>query len=324
MPTMTPGLARPRQDLAQHLEEFAQDESVYIADQIFADLPVSKKRGVIWRIPAKSSARLVETQTAPGAAAPRGRITLDDQPYLVQTHKHETTYDDETEADFADVISFERTAAALSRHVILRAREKRAADLTVRNSADFPLTGNTGLAVDTPWDDPDGATPAADLVHGIDAIRRQTGVTGFGMHLQIPYYLHRQLSLAKDVRDALKIDSKEFPGAVPTESLATYFGVGRVIVAGAMYDADDQGVATEDLVDIWPDDHAFLFIPGGGGLERPQLGRTMVWTEYGRKMSVDVYRDEEHESDVLRVKQSVQELLFGTRFGFRFGGLKDS
>ena len=115
----------------------------------------------------------------------------------------------------------------------------------------------------------------------------------------------------------------KFPGAtVITEEMlrsqmAAILGIRNLIVGQAVYNSADEG-QTFTGAEIWPDDYAMVAVLGSEGLpiSEPQLGRTIVWDPYADSLEyVESYREEQTESEIIRVKSFSDEKIFDPYFG---------
>jgi hypothetical protein len=113
-----------------------------------------------------------------------------------------------------------------------------------------------------------------------------------------------------------------FPGAVLISeemiraNLAAIFGLQQLFVGSSSYNSADEGL-TVAMTDLWPDDYAMIAALGREGMPmtEPQLGRSIVWENYIPDVAyTEEYREEQTESDIYRVKESVQEKLFDEYF----------
>jgi len=133
--------------------------------------------------------------------------------------------------------------------------------------------------------------------------------------LIISYTTFLALQVADQIVDQLKYT---FPGIDVTnlnaQQLARVFGVPRVWVAGAVYDSAGKGQAAS-IADIWDDEYAALVrVSNGQDLMEPCVGRTFLWTaDSPQSPIVEEYRDEEHRSDVYRVRHHVAEEFIASK-----------
>jgi len=113
---------------------------------------------------------------------------------------------------------------------------------------------------------------------------------------------------------------------VVEEAIANILGLKNIFVGNNVYNSANEG-ATISVSDIWSDDYASIFLQCDPS-ERvtPGLGRTVSWemdapgmVAEGAEMvdipaTVEQYREEQTRSDIFRVRQNTDELIFDKYF----------
>lgn len=89
------------------------------------------------------------------------------------------------------------------------------------------------------------------------------------------------------------------------------FGVSNIIILPTRYNSANKG-ATADREKIWPDDAYFVGQVAGGDFSNGGFGRTIAYAPDGGAFTAETYRDEPIKSDVLRVYNSVDEVIINT------------
>jgi hypothetical protein len=139
----------------------------------------------------------------------------------------------------------------------------------VYNTTNFPVSGNTGVTLGTPWSDIT-SRPSDDITARMEIINRLTGATSFNLLINIAQWRH--LSRNTSVRATLNQSANQ-PGLVPLDTLAFALGgsmLNKIIVAGGT-----QGTSA-----IASNTYAGLFVApptDPNDLESPQFMRTMKW-----------------------------------------------
>jgi hypothetical protein len=86
------------------------------------------------------------------------------------------------------------------------------------------------------------------------------------------------------------------------------FGVSEVIILPTRYNSAAKGAAA-DRSKIWADTEYFVGQIGGGDFSNGGFGRTIAYSADGGAFTAETYRDEPIKSDVLRVYNSVDEVI---------------
>ena len=77
--------------------------------------------------------------------------------------------------------------------------------------------------------------------------------------------------------------------------------------------------AQDNATDIWDDEYALLYMSYGGRSLKsvPHIGRSILWTQDSpTDLVAERYRDENVRSDILRVRQSLDEVVFTPAAGY--------
>jgi|TARA_R100000149_G_C5880307_1_gene145257 hypothetical protein len=89
------------------------------------------------------------------------------------------------------------------------------------------------------------------------------------------------------------------------------FGVQNIIILPTRYNSANKG-ATASRAKIWEDDEYFVGQIAGGDFSNGGFGRTIAYGADGGAFTAETYRDEPIKSDVLRVFNSVDEVIINT------------
>lgn len=301
-----------RPDLGVAVMEFNEGAILnYIGLQCMPIFRTPKASGSYLVVPKEALLKLAETRRAP-----RGAYARDDWEYERGTFstsergKEELLDDGERELlDLEAMGTADFVATQRAYNDIMRGQEKRIAEILF-NSTNFSNGGD----VSNEWDDASNATPINDVNDANITLKNQCGMLGNTLILSWVNFL--QLRECDQIVDRIKYT---FPGIdinnMSTAQLAAAFGVPRVLIGGSVYDAAAKG-QDASITDIWDDEYAMLAVVSSGGpdLREPSIGRTFLWTEDSpQNPIVEQYRDEEHRSDVFRVRHNVSESLVASR-----------
>jgi hypothetical protein len=301
-----------RPDLGAAVMEYNESSVVgFIGLQCLPVFRTSKNAGSYPVIPKEALLKLSETSRAPRAAYPRDDWEYERGTFQTAERGKEELLDDSERELFdqeapgmADFVATQRAW-----NDIMRGQEKRIADLLF-NSTNFANGGD----VTNEWDDATNATPINDVNDANYNLVQQCGMQGNTLIFSWKVWL--QLRECDQIVDRLKYT---FPGidinTMSTAQMAAAFGVPRILVGGSVYDSAGRG-QDASISDIWDDEYAMLAVISSGGmnLREPSIGRTFLWTEDSpQNPIVEQYRDEEHRSDVFRVRHHVSEALIASR-----------
>ncbi|MDH3282077.1 MAG: hypothetical protein OEQ18_13245 [Gammaproteobacteria bacterium] len=293
----------------EHLGDAAANG--FIADEVLPVFETAKKDSQFPKLPREAFLKVPNTKRAARGAYNRGDYGFDMDNYLCDEDGWEEVVDDSEAALYSRFFDAEVIATMRAMNIIMRAREKRVAD------AVFNATTFSANAVTNEWDDAANATPLLDVKAGKLAIRNATGL--IPNTLIISYSTFLDLGLSAEVLNRIKYTNPNVTaGEIPASLLAQYFGVGRILIGGAILDATAKGKSMVTATDLWNKEYAMLcYIRASNDLLAPTLGRTFLWTEDSPGMlNVETYRDETVRGDVVRVRQSTDEKLLHVACGY--------
>jgi len=169
------------------------------------------------------------------------------------------------------------------------------------NAAAFNATAQTGGAMS----DADAAKPIASIQN---AVERLNG-NGFydNLALIMETSLFNEMINTVDVRGIFNASGQYTNRQVILDAL----GVNQIILCPTRYNSAAKGKAVVRSK-IWSDSTYFVGQVGGGDFANGGFGRTLAYTPDGGVFSAEQYRDEPIKSDVLRVFNSVDEVIINT------------
>ncbi len=314
-PTSTAAVSRA--DLAGIVSEHVLTGQRFIAPQLLGVIPTIEQKGDFSRLPSEARTQIHTAPRAPRSAYPQVDFEVEGDSFACVEYGLEIHVDDSERALYASRFDLELESAEIVTNALQMGGEKRVADLI---AASFALSGSTGATVANAWSDAVNATPIDDVMTGRETVRDQCGV--FPDTLVLNPKTITDLSMCDQIVDRVKYISGEVVrGELTPAFFSQIFQVPRILVPYGRYNSADSG-QTESLADIWPDSWGFLAVTDGGpSTLSPRVGAIFAWENDGGVMTVEQYRAEATRSDVLRVRQNVDEKIFSTRFGYRLGGL---
>ena len=299
----------PREDLGVAFHEYDTSVEGFVADIALPPVKVGKKAATMGVI-TRENLKRESSDHANGAAF--GRITLisEDKSYACHDHGLEGQLTDEDRATYeTDYDAEYETVQSVTRKMYIE-REIRVAaamfNITTWNGAAL-YTDNSG----NPWDNI-ATTIIAQVIAAKTRVRLNCGVMPDTM--LIGQTSLENLLLNTQIR-------AQFPGAnlitlaMIQQALGAIFGLTSLIVGKAGYDSANEGLNFVGA-ECWPDDYALIYKRHTGGRATPGLGRNVEWTGVdGGLGQVKEYREEQTESDILRVRDFSFEWIFDAYFG---------
>ena len=313
MPIHTGSVAIPKPWVAKALMEWSPDDQLYAADKVLPMSGVQVQDGTLPIVQREDMLRIENTELSPGATY--GRVEFREKGLQFHCVKNglEAQITDEDRALYKTAFDVELVKAKQVRTMMAVKRESRVA------TAIFNTTVWTGAALYTdnsgsPW-----TTVGTDVFTQIEAALEKVRL-GSGMLANALVLNTTNIGrlLANTVIRA------RYPGAaiitrqMLVDTLAQLFGIQQIIECGAVYSSAAEG-QTFVGANIWSNLYAMLArVCTGSDLSQPGLGRTIRWDAVsGMEADVEVstYREEQTDSDVIKVRNYLDELVLGSAFG---------
>ena len=237
---------------------------------------------------------------AAGSAFARRDFAYGQQDYSCKQYALEGLLPDE-DASKASDDGVTDAAAAIAQKLqrdIMVGHELRAA--AAMNSAAFNAT-----AVTASFNSKDTALPIEDIQL---AVERLNG-NGFydGLSLIIETSLFNKMINTDDVRGIFNGNGQYTNRQVILDAL----GVNNIIICPTRYNSAAKGKAAARSK-VWSTGHFFVGQVAGGDFANGGFGRTLSYGPDGGVFSAETYRDEPIKSDVMRVLNSVDEVIINT------------
>ena len=314
MPVVHTGsVAIPKPWVAQALMEWTPDDQLYAADKVLPKIGVQVQSGTLPIVQREDMLRIENTQLAPGATY--GRVDFREEGLQFRCVKNglEAQITDEDRAIYKTAFDVELVKAKQVSTMMAIKREARAAAAIF--SAAWTGGGAT-LYTDVtaaPWTTA-ASDPFTQIEAAVEHVRLNSGMlpnalimntTNLGRLLFNTVIRARYPGAAIITRDMLK------------DTLAQLFGINTIIECGAVYSSAAEGAAFVGA-NIWSNLYCGVArVCTSEDPSEPGLGRTLRWDALdGGETDVDVtlYREEQTDSDVLKVKNYLDELILGTAY----------
>lgn len=273
---------------------YMQDESAYIATQVFPVVPVQHQADVYY-VFSKDDFFRDEAQLRADATESAGSgFNLSTQGYQARVWAIHKDVGDQLRrnADPGVDIDVVTTRFVTQRMMIRRERYFVASFLTSGlwgTDVAFSAGGTPGTATSVPWSDDSGSDPFTDISNGQQQILLTTGVEANTLVLSYPVYM----TLRKHplIIDRIKYTTPVFAGNITPQLLATAFDVDRVLVSRAVYNSSPEGQAGSYSF-IMGNSALLLHTPAAPSLMTPAAGYTFSWQGYTglNDVGVQVYQ----------------------------------
>ena len=296
---MLPNLGSTKVDkILSQFSQMLRNEN-YISEMLLPIIKVKEKTGKFAKY-GKENLRVYTEQIfrGPGARARGVNYTASQGTYVCRERAMEKFVPDEFQNNQDKPYDAKRDATEILNDVIWNNQE-RALAVTMEDTA--VLTQNTTLSGTSQWSDYVNSDPFDDIQTAITTVRTATGqrpnTIAFGRAS------FDKLKAHPDVREQVKYtNGGQLSDDAFRAFLKGFFNLKTVLVGDAVYDTVDEG-QTASLGDIWGKHCWLLYVNQKPTLMKATFGATLVDVP----KQVDVYREEAHLSDVVRVRNSFDQ-----------------
>jgi len=255
--------------------------SMLIGDRVFQTVPVAKQSDYFFKFLKGAWFRNEARVRGPGGKAARGDypVTTDTYSCIERAFAHPIPIELINNAD--SVLQPMATGVGFATNAVMLAKEKIISDLVVTTGT---WTGEEDCAAG--WlatVDGSGNTFIADVLGGIDSVRRLIGQTPNVMVMD--YKTFKNIKQEYTVLERIKYTGTSGkPADVTTQTLAQLFELDEVLIGGSLYSSAEEVVAGTDFtaVDLWEQTatkgSAFLYYrPPTPAVEVPAAGYVFNW-----------------------------------------------
>lgn len=247
---------------------------------------------------------------APGSHAveiPGLRVSTN--PYFAREYALQIAVTDEERENADTPLSPDRDGVELVTSKIMLKREQRMKDL-VTATANYHTGHSTTLAGTDQWSDA-ASSPIVDLkaglrkVHSVLFMEPNTAV--------IPYQV---MAVLEDHADFIERIKYSQAGIVTADIIAAVVGLQKIVVPGIGYNSATNPNQTVSLAYLWGKDVVLAWVPPRAGLKTPAFAYEFNWRFPGGRDQVVVrWRDNNRESDIVRVKRRYDLKMIATDEG---------
>jgi len=324
----TGSVATPKPYVARAIQEASGIDEMFVADRVLPLFPTRVQDGTLNIVQREDMLRIENTVLAPGAAYGRVHFREEGLAFHCVKNGEEGQVTDEARAMYADVFDAEVVAARQVYANLRRSRENRVASAILNTTTWTGATLYTDVSA-APW-----TTVASDVVS-------QVATAAEKVHLACGLMPNALIMNTTNVNCLIAntVIRARFPGApfitrqMLADGLASIFGIPYLIECGAVKNSAIEGAAHTGAY-IWSSTYAMVArIRTGGIPEEPGLGVTMNWnlvpsmaiaageTAGGapggedQSIEVETYREPQTDSDIVKVRQYIDELILGAAYG---------
>lgn len=322
MPRPTSSTTFHRPDLGALAYEYAMEASLrgFIADLVLPVFETQEKTADYPIIPTEAILKIPHNiKRAPKSGYARDDFQFENGTFACEEYGFEQPVDESEAALYRRFFDAEVIGAKRATNILLRAREKRAADLLFNPTTFAGYTNN----VLQEWDKPNDATPLSDVRAAKQAIRGRTGLAANGMVISRTVFdnviVSAQFLKHVEQTRAVLLDNFE----TQKNLLAQFFGVDTLYVGNAVIDSAKKGKASV-IADLWDDEYCLVgvFAKTPMDLSEPCVGRSFLWVpESPGIITTETYREESKRSDIIRVRHTMDEVTMFVAAGQLLGNI---
>ena len=290
---------------------YIQEQSAYIASQVFPLIPVEKQSDKYFTYAKGDWFRDEAQLRAPATESAGSGYTLATSSYSTQVYAFHKDVDDQVRANADTPLNPDRDATTFVTQRMLMRQE-------VQWTSDFFASGIWANDV-TPsnlWSDYTSSDPIGDVETGKAAMLNSTGY--LPNTLVLGYDVFRQLRHHPDIVDRVKYTSAE---NVTEDILARFFGVDRIMVARAIRNTGLEGAANS-FSNIAGKNAALYYVAPTPGLLTPSAGYTFAWRGVSDGMGANIgitrFRMPELRADRIEAQMAWDNKVIASDLGYFF------
>lgn len=298
-----------RPDLATGVLGFSAGVDKFMGLKLIAPVGVSVRNGSFGKVTyAQMTGGPLSVKRAPGSDYYRNDTQVTNDTFDCEEYGVEELVDDGSALVVGQYFDAEMTAAKKGIYNILYQQEVRIKTL-LQSTGTF--SSGYQYACYDEWDQASTATPIKDILGAKMKLYQNSGADesmGAKLVLGMSHKVFTALAGTNDVKGALGFNGPGLPPAYwQTEAIARVLGVDEVVYS----------IATASGSDLWDDEYAYLFFKSeSSDMSIPRLGNVFRWdSDCADNALVETYRDEPRRSNVVRVRQHVDEKIVNVQCG---------
>jgi hypothetical protein len=303
-----------RADLADVVKDNMYGNGDLVGLNAMPLLPVSRKSGNFATVAFSEQPTNTDSKRAPGAGYDRQRREVTDDNYACVEFGREEPIDDGSDLEISEYFDIEvDTAQSLAGRILVE-QEVRLEAILFDIASTFASYTTNG----SDWTTAANGLPMGDIRAAVDSLKSQIN-GGIGNARLVAICTDTTLNAAlatNEIKTALNAGSDISFSSKDAASAALARACGLDSIHSTSI--QNNGAA------VW-DNYLFgIYMVGSGRSlqSTPQVGRTFLWeSDASENALVETYRDESVRSDIVRVRQHVQEKVLSARCGHILTGL---
>jgi hypothetical protein len=294
---------------------YLQDQSGFISDKIFPNVPVKKQSDKYFIYDKDAWFRSDAQKRAPSTESAGSGYTLSQGTYSCDVFALHKDIDDDVRANADKPLDMDRDATMFVTRQMLMKREQDFKATYFKTSTWTGSSTGGDITPTTKWG-ASGATPIDDITAQIDAMEGKTG------------FAPNTLVLPKDVWTAIK-NSADFLNRVKTTSdkivtidlLARVLEIDKVYIAKAVQNTAIEG-ATAALSYLYTNAAMLVYAAPNPSIMQPTAGYTFSWNgrtgTQGQGQRVSKFRHDLIKSDRIEAEMTYDQKLVAADMGVYF------
>lgn len=273
MPQPVPADVHVNQPLTNISVAYLAEQTDYVADKMFPNVPVMKQSDVYFEYPKGNWYRSEAKPRGVSQESAGSGFEVEKKTYSSQVKALHKDVDDQLRANQDAPLNMDRDAAEFVTRGLMLRKEKDWGESYFKTGIWTGGTGGTDITPATKWD-ASGSTPIADIRTEMGVMKSKTG------------FRPNKLGLAEDVWLALQ-DNSDFLDRiaytqrkiVTTELLASVLGLDEVHILGGIENTAEEGAA--DALDwLFKGQALLVYAPATPSIMKPSAGYVFSWTGY--------------------------------------------
>jgi len=301
--------AAVRQDIADVLIEHALGAGEFIGLRAMPIFASEVKNGKFAKLAFSQVKTKVTADRAPGSNYNQVQHEVTSDTFDAQEYGLEEPVDDGEALVLGRYFDAEIAAAAFAQYYVMLKQEQRINSLLFDTATTF---ASYTSAVTTPWSTAATATPVADVEYAKEQIRRQIGgkmMNGTRFVGLLNSTTMRNLRNTSDIKDRVKYTQGGLRNQLSNQEIADALGIDELHDSAVQYNGSD----------IWSTSKFGLYLVSDNPAIRraAHVGRSFQWTQdCPDNALVESYRDDSRRSEIVRVRQHVDEKILSARCGY--------
>lgn len=293
---------------------YIQNQSNFIANQVFKSLPVEKQSDKFYVYTKGDWFRDEAELRAPASPSAGSGYNLSTSNYSCDVYAFHKDVDDQTRANADAPLSPDRDATEfITQRMLLRREIQWTSDFFTTSVWGTDVVGGTDF---TAWSTYASSDPIEDVETGKATILTSTGM--MPNTLVMGYNVFRKLRNHPDIIDRIKYTSSN---TVDTATIARLLGVERILVSRAVKNTANEG-ASVSMANVAGNNAMLCYVAPSAGVLTPTAGYSFEWRGVsdglGQSVGVSRFRMPELRADRIESQMAWDNKVVGSDLGYFF------